>query len=165
MRKQSFFKYLAYSLEILLLYIVQYTPNYIPEIFGGKPLLLMAAALTIAGREKHIPSLVFGAVCGALMDLSGGGIGFFAVMLTLLCWCEAELFERYFVSRFISVFVVGVIAVLVVMVLYFVLFVLIRHSADAGYLLVNHYLSRTVYTMAMLIPLYPLNKLINKAFT
>lgn len=165
MRKHSFFKYLAYALEIIILYVVQYTPNFMPELFGGKPLLLGALALSIASKEKHIPAMILGGVCGALMDLSSGAIGYFSVFLTLACWLEAEVFDKYFVSRFISAFVYGVSAIAVMLSVYFVLFVLLIHTADAGFIFVNHYISRFIYTVVTLLPLYPLNKLINKTFT
>ena len=64
--KLSFFRYLAYALEILIFCVLQDTPKLMPEIFGAKPLLLAALALSIAAFENKIPSLVFGALCGIL---------------------------------------------------------------------------------------------------
>ena len=43
-----FFRYLAYTLEILVLFLLQETPNFIPCLWGIRPTLLIPAALTIA---------------------------------------------------------------------------------------------------------------------
>lgn len=155
--KRSFFKYLAYSLEIVILYVLQDTPRLIPQIFGGKPLLLVVLAISIAAKENQIPSIVFGAVCGVLTDISGGGIGYFGIMLTLVCFFEAELFKKYIVSSFWTVFLYAVSASTVLVGLYFVIFRLIAGVEGAGGLFVSHYLSRMAYTAVCVIPLYFLN--------
>ena len=48
MRNLGFFRYFSYSLLVILLYILQATPNLMPELFGSKPLLLLPLALAIA---------------------------------------------------------------------------------------------------------------------
>lgn len=156
---RTFFRYLAYALEILIFYILQGTPNFIPEIFGGKPLLLIPAALTIAAAENKIPSLVFGAVCGILTDIgSGGSVGFFAVFLTLLCYLEAHIFENYIIPSVFTVTAVSAVAVPCIICLYFLLFVILPGTEEFGYLFVHHYISKTVYTFAMTVPFYFLNR-------
>lgn len=156
---RSFFRYFAYALEILILFVVQDAPGLIPSLFGGKPLLLISAALTIAAKENRIPSLIFGAVCGALTDIaSGGGIGFFAVMLTLICCFESGIFKKYIVSSFAAAMLFSAAAVIVLICLYFLIFRLIAGVGECGVLFVNHYISRIVYTFAAAIPLYFLNK-------
>ena len=94
-----------------------------PEIFGAKPLLLAALALSIAAFENKIPSLVFGALCGIFADsLTGEAIGYFAILLTLICYFEAHIFEKYFVSKFLSVFVFAFLSTAVLICGYFLIF-------------------------------------------
>ena len=48
MRRRShlvFFRYLAYSLEILVLFLLQQTPYLIPELWGIRPVLLFRQPL------------------------------------------------------------------------------------------------------------------------
>lgn len=161
--KRSFFKYLAYALEIVILYVLQDTPNLIPQLFGGKPLLLVVLAISIAARENQIPSTVFGAVCGVLTDISGGGIGYFGIMLTLVCYFEAELFKKYIVVSFRMVLLYAVAASAVLVGLYFVIFRMLAGVEGAGELFVSHYLSRMVYTLVCIVPLYFLNRFLYKA--
>ncbi|MCD8026568.1 MAG: rod shape-determining protein MreD [Clostridiales bacterium] len=161
--KRSFFLYLAFAIEILILYVVQGTPNLIPEILGGKPLLLIPAALTITAKEQQIPSLVFGAVCGILTDIAAnGGVGLFAILLTLICYFESHIFKTYFVSSFWSVMIISVIAIPLLICLYFLLLMLVSNVDNWQVLFVNHYISRMVYTLAAVVPLYFLNGFLYK---
>lgn len=155
--KRSFFKYLAYALEVVILYVLQDTPKLIPQLWGGKPLLLVVLALAIAANENQIPSIIFGAVCGVLTDISGGGVGYFGIVLTLVCFLESEIFKKYLVVSLWSVLVYAFAAVLVIVCVYFVIFRLLAGIDGAGGLFVSHYLSRIIYTTACIIPLYFLN--------
>ncbi len=158
-----FFRYFAYALEIILLYILQATPKLMPEILGSKPILLVAIALVIAAREDKIPSLIFGAVCGALADtVTGGGVGFFAITLTLICYFEAHIFSTYFVPAFLTVMVFSTVAIALLVSVYFLLFKLLAGVPDSSVLFVNHYISRIVYTLVTVIPLYFLNGFLYK---
>lgn len=160
--KRSFFRYLAYAIEVVVLYVLQDTPNLLPQIFGGKPLLLVVLALSIAARENQIPALIFGAVCGVLTDIGGGGIGYFGIMLTLACYFEAEIFKKYLVPSFRMAFLYAFAAVVVLVGLYFVFFRLLAGVEGAGGLFVSHYLSRMGYTMVCFIPLYFLNGFLHR---
>lgn len=155
--KLSFFRFLAYSIEVILLFVLQDTPNLMPSVFGSKPLLLIPLALVIAAYENTIPSVIFGALCGAFTDIGAGGIGFFAVTLTLICFVESEYFRKYFVPSFIAVLVYSLLAVVVLVCLYFVVFRLFADFESAGMMFVRHYISRIIYTFVMVIPLYFIN--------
>lgn len=162
--KLTFFRFFAYSIEIILLCVLQSTPNLFPELFGSKPLLLVPLALAIASKENKIPSLVFGAVCGIMTDLaSGGGIGFFAILLTLICYAESHVFSTYLASNFVTTMMVSAIVIPVVICVYFLVFKVFAGISEASVLFVNHYISRIVYTLAMMIPLYFLNGFLYKA--
>ncbi len=157
--KLSFFRYLAYAIEILIFCVLQDTPKLMPEIFGAKPLLLAALALSIAAFENKIPSLVFGALCGIFADsLTGEAIGYFAILLTLICYFEAHIFEKYFVSKFLSAFVFAFLSTAVLICGYFLIFTVFSGIDGALTLFVNHYISRILYTALMFIPIYFLNR-------
>ena len=163
--KRSFFRYLAYALEIIILFVLQNTPNLMPEIFGSKPLLLLPAAFAIAAFEDTVPAVVFGAVCGVLTDIGSGAIGYFGVMLTLLCFVQTELFRKYFVTSLRTTLVFSFAAITLVVCLYFLLFRLLAGIDSALYLFVHHYISRVLYTFAFTVVLYFLNSFLKKNFT
>ena len=165
MKNLGFFKYIAYSLLVILLYVLQATPNLMPELFGSKPLLLVPLALAIASVEETVPSLVFGAVCGGFTDMAaGGGIGFFAIALTLICWLEAYVFDTYLVPNIVSGFVYSALATAVVIGIYFLMFKAFSAIPDPLVLFVNHYISRIVYTIVMFIPICILVRFLNRSF-
>ena len=163
MRNLGFFRYFSYSLLVILLYILQATPNLMPELFGSKPLLLLPLALAIASVEKEIPSLVFGAVCGGLTDIAaGGGIGYFAIILTLICYFESHVFDTYFVPNIISATVYSAGATVLSILVYFLIFKVLAGVPDWQILFVNHYISRIVYTFVMFIPICILVRFLHK---
>lgn len=157
-----FFRYLAFAIEALLLCVIQGTPKLIPEIFGSKPLLLVPMALCIAAFENEIPSLIFGAVCGVLTDISSGYIGYFAILLTIVCFFESYIFKHYLVSKFLPVMVISFVAVSILIFIYFVITFVISNVENSWVYFVNHYISRIVYTYIMVIPLFFLNKYLTK---
>ena len=159
----AFFRYFAYSVEIILLIVLQSTPKLMPELFGSKPLLLVPLALVIASRENQIPSLIFGAVCGILTDaVSGGFVGYFAIILTVLCYIESYLFSSFFNTGILTVTITAAIIVPILICLYFLIFCVISGIPDCIILFVNHYISRIIYTFAMIFPLYFINLFLYK---
>ena len=159
--KLKIIRYAAYSLEIILLLVLQGTPELIPEVFGGKPVLLVSFALGIAAVEEVVPSLAFAAVCGALADISAGGtIGFFAVSLTLLCYALCCLTRYYFSGGAAIAVVLCLAATVLILGARFLLFALPQGGAE---LFVSHYISRMIYTFAATVPLYFLNRFLSDA--
>ena len=61
-------RYLAYTLELLVLFMLQETPGLLPPLFGARPVLLFPAVITIAMFETEIPALAFGVVGGLFCD-------------------------------------------------------------------------------------------------
>ena len=161
-----FVRYLAYSLEIILLWVLQSSPKLFPELWGTKPFFLLALAMSIAACEDVIPSLVFGAVCGALADLSAsGGVGFFAAAVALACFGAASLTSTYLNRNFFTFIVLTVAASVAVTGLYFLLFRLAAGVPDSGALFLTRYPARMGLTAAAAVPLYFLNRFLSKSLT
>lgn len=164
MKKHRFFLYSAYGLEILIFYIFQGTPNFIPEFFGSKPLLLLPLAFTVSALEDEIPSAVFGAVCGILTDLGTGGfVGYYAILMTIICFFEAYIMKRYIVSGILTAFVFSAVATVLLVTVYFLIFFVMAGVENSGVYFVNHYISRIVYTFVLIIPLFYLNRFLHKS--
>ena len=69
---------LAYTLELLVLFMLQETPGLLPPIYGVRPVLLLPAVIAIALFEEEIPAMAFGIVGlrpGRGFGLSWGGAG------------------------------------------------------------------------------------------
>lgn len=146
-RKKAVVRYTVYCLMAALFYIVQDIPDLVPTACGENPLLLLCAALVIAAFEQTVPSIIFGAVCGILIDVSCVGTGYFAVALTLICFAESEIFKKYFVRSFWSVLVFSFFAISLVFTGYFIIFRLLGGVENAWLLFVRHYITRIVFTL------------------
>lgn len=153
-------RFLAYSLEIVVLYVLSGTPMFLPEIFGSKPCILLPVAITIAVFEKETAAMSFGFVCGLLTDIGfSGKVGFYTVVLTLLCFIIGYCARNYFVTNLLNASIIGIVSIFVLILIHFWLNVSFAEIPDAGLYFVNHYISRMVYTSVFFIPLYFFNKI------
>ena len=83
--KYKVIRCVAYTIEIILLFILQELPYLMPSLLGVRPLLLIAAPMTIAILENEKIGLGFGVFAGLLMDMGYGSvIGFHAIASA--CW-------------------------------------------------------------------------------
>lgn len=159
--KFKILRYLVYSAEIFVLFVLQGVPFLIPEIHGGKPVLLIALAFIIASMEKEIPAMAFGFACGIMCDLAiSDTVGYFTIILTGLCYLIALVLKSVVVKNFITTILLSLVATTVTIGLYFVLFYIFKGYTDALYYFTHHYLSRIIYTFVCCIPLYFINKFI-----
>lgn len=160
-KKLTVIRYIFYSIEILIFYVLQGTPNLPPEILGGRPVLLICLALAIAAFEKELPAMFFGLACGVMCDLGlGNTIGFFAVALTAVCFFEAQLFKSVMVKNFVNSMAVCFAGCVLIIGLYFLFFYILKGYGSIIYYFVNHYISRIIYTFLCCIPVYFINKLL-----
>ena len=65
-------RYLAYTLELLVLFMLQETPGLLPPIYGVRPVLLLPAVVAIALFEEEIPAMAFGILGGLFCDFGLG---------------------------------------------------------------------------------------------
>lgn len=157
-------RYVAFGLELILLFVLQSTPNLMPEILGGKPLLLLPAAVTISFFEPERPAAAFGIACGALLDIASGGTpGFFTVCLAIVCFTVSSVFRDYMVVSFLNAlaFVAAVSAGMII--LQFLIFYVFTGKPDALWYFAHHYLARIIYTIIMGYLLYFLNKWLHRS--
>ena len=160
-RRSGFLRFLAYSLEIIILYVVCGTPGLLPEIFGSKPCLLLAVALSIAVLESETVAMSFGFVCGLLTDIGySGKVGFYTVVLTLLCFAIGYCARNFFVTNLLNASIIGVVSIAVLIIVHFIVNVSSAEIPGASMHFVKHYISRIVYTSVFFVPLYYLQKLL-----
>ncbi len=158
--KLKFLRFIAYAIEIVLLYVISGTPGFMPEILGVKPLLLLPVAITIAVFENETPAMIFGCICGALCDIGfDTHIGFYTIALTLLCFAFGYTARNFFVTNFVNAMVIGTVTITVLLILHFLIFCTGKDIPNAGGHFVRHYLIKILYTLLFLPPLYWFNRL------
>ncbi len=158
--KLRYLRFLAYALELIILYVLSGIPNFMPSLFGSKPVLLIAAALTIAVFEDELPSMIMGLSCGVLIDVgTDAKIGYYTLILTVLCFVLGYCQRNFFVTNFLNATVIGVCSLLGVFLLHFLIFGVFMRSPDLGQVFLKQYLIRFIYTALFLPILYWLNRL------
>ncbi len=161
MKNMKFFRYLSYSLEIILLFILGTTPNLMPEIFGSTPCLLFSLAMAIAVFEAEVPAMFFGLVCGMLTDIGySNSVGLFTVAMTIVCFALGFCANNVITIKFWNVMLISTLVISAVLSLHFVFEFVIKGYSDMGVYYVNHYISRIVQTILCVIPLFFANKFI-----
>lgn len=160
-RSTSFFRYLAYAMEIVLLYVLGTTPDLLPQIFGAKPTLLLCVALTAAIFEREFPAMIIGMICGALIDLGySNSIGLFTIGLTVICFIVGYAANNLVVATFPNYLLYAFVAVGGLFMLYYLIRVVWAGVDNSWDYFMNHLLSRMVQTFVLTVPIYFLNKFI-----
>ena len=160
-RSNSFFRYLAYVLELILTFVLTTTPGLMPELFGAKPALTVCVALTVAVFEREIPAMIIGMVAGILTDLGfSGSIGIFTISLTVICFIVGYAANNLIVAKFFNYFLYALIAVGMIFMLYFLVIFVIPGVDRMWDYFTAHIVSRMVQTFLYSIPFYFINHFI-----
>ena len=165
-RRNKILRYTSYGIEVLLFYILQGVPNLIPEIFGGRPLLLIPLAICIACFEEEIPAMAFGVACGVMMDIgTGTHIGFYTITMTIICFFLGYFSDNYFNTKLLSVLALAVIIIPVLISMEFLFFYILKGYEGVGYYYLHHTLATAGYTFVTTPVFYGINRCISRGFT
>ena len=143
-RRFRIFRYIIYSTELLVLFVIQGIPNFIPELFGGKPSLVIPVVLTISMFEPKLTALWFG----------------LAIIMTVCCYFISYLTNELIRTRLSVAMVISFIVVAMALSLHFLFFYVMCGYGNNGYFFVNHYISRILYTIALTPIAYYVNKVL-----
>jgi rod shape-determining protein MreD. len=153
-------RYLTYSLELLVLFMLQQTPGLFPEIMSARPVLLYAAVINIAVFEKEIPAMGFGIYTGMLIDFGfGSGLGFHAIVLMPICLAVSVMTKTIMQVNLGTAILTGVWTVALLVLASWLYQYLLRGYDYPTYALLNHYLPKYIYTLI----LFPLTFVINRS--
>ena len=146
--KYKVIRCVAYTIEIILLFILQELPYLMPSLLGVRPLLLIAAPMTIA--------ILF---AGLLMDMGYGSvIGFHAIALGVLGFFIGLLAVNLVKTNVLTSLLCTAAAVFAVISLHFVFFYLLRGYGMASYAYQKYYLPMMLYSFLPTPILYYFNK-------
>ncbi|MDO4747826.1 MAG: rod shape-determining protein MreD [Eubacteriales bacterium] len=161
MKNVKIYRYLAYSLEILLLFILGSTPSLLPAIYGATPCLLISVAITIAVFESEVVAMIFGLVCGVLTDIGfSNSIGTFTIALTIVCFVIGFGANNFITITFTNMLLGTVVIVSAVLSLHFLISYVLKGYDNGAVYFVNHYISRIVQTIITTALLYFVNKFV-----
>lgn len=165
-RSNSFFRYLAYVIEIIIAFVLSTTPHLLPELFGAKPVLTVCVALTAAIFEREIPAMIIGMVAGMMADIAyTDSIGVFTVSLTIICFIVGYAANNLIMATFLNFLLYAAIAVGAIFMLYYLFFFVIPGADDGWSYFVSHIISRMVQTFVFSIPFYFLNRFVHSSLS
>ena len=154
MKRFRVLRYIAYTIEIIVFFVIQQTPGLIPSFYGILPTLLIPIACSIAMFEGPICALLYGVFSGLLLDYGANCIfGFHALILGLICFIISFLIQDVFHNNFLTGLIMIVSAILVVTFLQWLFLYILKGYDSIGYVLYRHYLPRAAYTV-LLVPLF-----------
>lgn len=154
---------LAYTLELLVLFMIQETPGLLPRIYGARPVLVLAAGLVIAMFELETPAMAFGIVAGLFCDFGfSGTLGFHALILAVLCFFISLLVRAYMQVNPVTAVLLGIVALGITFGAQWLFFYYFHYSSP-GYALRMHYLPKYLYTLIFVPLLYLLNRALAEA--
>lgn len=156
-------KILVYAAEILSAFVLQSTPYLLPELFGGKGIILLPLAISAAIFEQDIPAMVIGAVCGFLADCSyGGAPGLYSIMLVVICYFVSRLNTRYIKTSLPAALLIGAAAIPLMIFFRFLFFYVFAGYSNAGTFFVRHYAPRILYTLAFMPAFFCFDRMLYK---
>ncbi len=163
MDNRRYFRYAVYVLEIVVLYLLEGTPNLLPEFYTAKPLLIISAAVSAAAFEQPLFSMFFGVFCGLVIDAGSGGVmGLTSIILAVVCFYEAYWHDKYIRNNIYFVLAYSAVACVSIISLKFLVFYIVPGYSDASCAYVSHYLPRIVYSWACTPVVYVLTMLVSK---
>ncbi|RKJ40265.1 rod shape-determining protein MreD [Acutalibacter sp. 1XD8-33] len=155
---------LAYTLELLVLFMIQETPGLLPRIYGARPVLVLAAGLVIAMFELETPAMAFGIVAGLFCDFGfSGTLGFHALILAVLCFFISLLVRAYMQVNPVTAVLLGIVALGITFGAQWLFFYYFRHYSQPLFALTSHYLPKYLYTLLFVPLLYLVNKGLSEA--
>ena len=159
--RYRFIRYFAYALELLVLYMIQQTPGFLPSLFGARPILIIPAVLAIAMFEPEIPAMAFGIFGGLLIDFGiGDALGFHGIMLWVACYVISALSANLLRTNLLTSFLVNTVSLLVIVVLQWLFYYVLYGYDYILYALLHHYLPLIAYSLV----LTPITFYFNRAF-
>ncbi|MBQ3969449.1 MAG: rod shape-determining protein MreD [Clostridia bacterium] len=163
--KRKYYRYLLYAAEIFAFFIIEGTPGLIPEIYLAKPLLLVSAAVCAAAFELPVFSLVFGILCGLIIDVGTGGVmGLTSIILGTVCYYEASWNNKYIKNNIYFVLLYSAVCSAAVVSLKFFIFYYIKNYGGNMLFYTTHYIPRMLYTWAVTPLVYVVTMAVSKSF-
>ena len=155
------FRYFAYTIEILTIFVINETPGLIPELFGARPVLLIPVAISIAMFESEVAGMAFGLFCGLLIDFGiGNTLGFHGLLLSVTCYALSLMVINLLQTNLITALLVSLIVLTSIFLLQWVFFYVLFGYDHVIFALVNRYFPRLIYTFVFV----PIAFYFNRAF-
>lgn len=154
---------LYYIIAVFSAAVLQTTLFHHLQVAGVKPLLLLAFAIIVSLKRGPAQSGAVGLVCGLIMDMfSTNSIGLNALLFMYLCVFSSIISENFFKDKWIVVALFVFFANLIYELIYFLLIFFIWGQEGFLTFFVEVILIECLYTTALSLPIFIINKRINR---
>lgn len=154
-------RYILYTVEVLVFFVVQETPFMLPRITEVKPLLILPVAISIAMLETGKLALIFGVISGLLMDIGYGSIiGPNVIILTSLCFAVEYVCRNYIPENIVSAITLMAVCVVAVVAADFVVNFALKGIDGKPDIFFRYYCPIMLYTVVISPIVYYINKAI-----
>ncbi len=155
----KYIRYLAYTIEILVFYVIEGIPNIFPDIKGVRPILLILVAIMISLFEGKKVGTVFGLIVGLFLDYGASGdIGFYSVVITCVSFLVGVIAQKMIKFNLITSILIAISFTTIVYMAHFMVKYLLCGYSDIIYSMLNHYLIGILYTSLFSPFIYFFNK-------
>lgn len=150
-----YLQYAAYGFLLLFCFILQMTPKLMPQIAGGRPLLLIPAVVCIGMFTDPVTGGICGAVTGFVWDMFiDRPVGLNALYL-LAVGCVCGLLIQFLMrNNVLSAMLLGGAAALVQMLGEWLFTYVLWKLSGSAQVLLYRLLPNMLYTVAMTLPIY-----------
>lgn len=157
--KYNLIRLIIYVVEIVITFVIQQIPGIIPEIFGGRPMLLIPLLVSVVMFQNETISIFLGLFVGIMMDVGiGSVIGLYAIIMTLISYAISFFSGRLIKINILSSLIFSFLSITIVYMINMLLTCILYGFDNFVYMFINHYLSRMLYTFALSPLFYFINK-------
>lgn len=160
--KPQFIRWAIFAGLVAVSALLQNSVGGLLEFFGARVFLCIPFCIAIAMFEREVPAALFGALAGALWDISSGVDGFNTIILMLLCAISSLLISHIMRNNLITALVLGVGSVAA----YEIIYIVVRFWGAGSPLrqIFTFYLPSLIITVAFVPVCYFIVKAIYKSY-
>lgn len=120
--KPKYIRWVIFCALLAVSVLLQNSVGGLLDFWGARVFLCIPFCIAIAMFEREVPAAIFGALAGALWDVSSGVDGFNTIILMVLCAISSLLISHLMRNNLITALVLGAGSITA----YEVLYILIR---------------------------------------
>lgn len=150
-----------YIIQLFILVSIEQVPGLIPEIYGGRPLLILPLFLSVVLLEGNYTGFVFGLISGITMELSFGKyVGLQLFIMGLMGYILGKVREKLFeINIFTFIFFCILIEPLFIIMRFYLNYgTLWLAQSHLSLMLINHVIPGILYTVLVSPVIYLFNR-------
>lgn len=151
-----------YISELFILFSLQQVPGFLPEIYGGRPILILPLMFVVSLAEGNYLSMIWGLITGLILDLSlSRFIGIQVIILGIAGYFLGRLRNKLLEINFCTFLIITLFMEPILIFARFYLIYMTRGLSDIDIAIYNHVIPCIVYTLVLSPIIYLFNRSIS----